>query len=454
MITTVNPTTGEEIQSYEVFSNELCSKRLDLAITSSKTWQKTTLDSRLNIVSRIGSILRSESQTIAHGMCEEMGKPFAQGIAEAEKCALVCDYYVEHAQRILADQYVKTEAGKSYVCYQPIGLVLGIMPWNFPFWQVIRFAVPALIVGNGVLLKHAPISTGSALLLEKIMLDAGVPQYLFNTLILDETQTANLIGDTRVAAVTLTGSERAGRAVAARAGAALKKCVLELGGSDPLVVLGDADLNLAAETAVFSRMINNGQSCIASKRLIAVESVYDEFLDLVIQAMKQYKMKSPADKSSNLGPIARMDLRDNLHVQVEKSQTLGAKIELGGEVPDVPGFWYPATVLSGVKPGMPAFDEEVFGPVAVVIKAADERDALMLAGSTPYGLGASVFTRDLEKAERIALADLDAGGCFVNSLVKSDPRLPFGGIKASGYGRELGEAGLLEFVNMKTIYIG
>ncbi|MEM6794308.1 MAG: aldehyde dehydrogenase family protein, partial [Acidobacteriota bacterium] len=353
----------------------------------------------------------------------------------------------------LAEEPLASDAGESFVSFRPLGVVLAVMPWNFPLWQVFRFAAPTLMAGNGALLKHAPNVMGCALEIEGILRQAGFPEHLFRALRVEERAVASLLEDPRVRAVTLTGSGAAGRAVAAKAGEQLKKSVLELGGSDPYVVLDDADLAHAAKTCVDSRLINSGQSCIAAKRFIVVSSRRREFEALVLEHMRAKRLGDPADPATDIGPQARRDLRDALDRQVAKSIERGAALLLGGEVPEGPGAFYPATVLTDVAPGMPAYEEELFGPVASILIARDEEDALRLANDTSFGLGAAVFTRDAERGRRIAAERLEAGCCFVNDFVRSDPRLPFGGIGQSGYGRELSAYGIREFVNVKTVFV-
>jgi succinate-semialdehyde dehydrogenase/glutarate-semialdehyde dehydrogenase len=382
-----------------------------------------------------------------------MGKPITQAIAEIEKCAWVCRHFAEQAQNYLAPEIIQTNMAKSYVTYKALGIVLAIMPWNFPFWQVFRFAAPALMAGNAVLLKHAPISTGAGLAIEKIFQQANFPKDLFRTLLLSNEQTEALISHPYIAAVTLTGSDRTGKLVGSKAVASLKKVILEMGGNDPYVILADADLELAAEAAVSSRMNNAGQVCIAAKRLIAVESIRAEFAKLVLQKLANYVHGDPRNPDTKLGPLARQDLRQTLHQQITDSVQQGAQLVQGGFIPAEAGFYYPITVLANVKKGMPAYDEELFGPVITFIDAKDEADAIRIANDTQYGLAAAVFTRDKERGEKIATQDIHAGTVFVNDLVRSDPRLPFGGIKNSGFGRELAAEGIKEFVNIKTIAI-
>ena len=368
------------------------------------------------------------------------------------KCALNCDYYAEHARTHLAVEPVSTEASKSYIAFEPLGVVLAVMPWNFPFWQVFRFAAPALMAGNAGVLKHASNVPGCALAIEKVFVDAGFPKGIFRTLLIGSKQVKSVIENPLVSAVTLTGSTPAGKAVASQAGAVIKKAVLELGGSDPYIVLEDADLELAVTTCATSRLINSGQSCVNAKRFIVVEPLVAAFTEKLVAAMRAKKMGDPLADGTDIGPQARPDLRDELHKQVRDSVAKGARLLLGGEIPPGKGSFYPPTVLADVKKGMPAYDEELFGPVASIVEARDEADAIRIANDSIFGLGAAVFTRDAARGERVA-RELEAGCTFVNALVASDPRLPFGGIKESGYGRELGTYGIKEFVNMKTVYV-
>jgi succinate-semialdehyde dehydrogenase/glutarate-semialdehyde dehydrogenase len=381
-----------------------------------------------------------------------MGKPLAQGEAEAEKCASVCDYYAEHAQAFLAPQPRDLDGTRSYVRFDPIGPVLAVMPWNFPFWQVFRFAAPALAGGNVGVLKHASNVTRCALLIEDVFREAGFPEGTFRSLVLSSGRVADVVADPRIRAVTLTGSEAAGSQVAEQSGRHLKKTVLELGGSDAFIVLDDADLSRAAKTAADARLINSGQSCIAAKRFIVVEPVAARFEELFANEMASRRMGDPLASGTQVGPQARMELRDDLHKQVQRSVRRGAKVAIGGTVPKGAGAYYPPSVLTGVRPGMAAFDEEVFGPVAAVVRARDAADAVALANASPYGLGAAVWSEDRTKAERVA-AELEAGCVFVNGMVRSDPRLPFGGVKRSGYGRELSEYGFREFLNIKSVAV-
>jgi succinate-semialdehyde dehydrogenase/glutarate-semialdehyde dehydrogenase len=401
---------------------------------------------------KAASILRERKDEFAKLMTEEMGKPIAQGRGEVEKCAWCCDFYADNAEKFLSKEIVETDASKSYVSFQPLGVVLAVMPWNFPFWQVFRFAAPGLMAGNAGVLKHASNVPGCAVAIENIFQQAGFPRDLFRTLLIGNEAVAHVIEHPKVVAATLTGSTPAGKAVASKAGSVLKKTVLELGGSDPYLILEDADLDLAVETCVNSRLINGGQSCISAKRFIVLPKIREEFERRFVQKMETKKMGDPMTEV-DLGPQARVDLRNALHRQVVKSIEKGARLLLGGTIPERTGAYYPPTVLTDVQPGMPAYDEELFGPVAAIIAAKDEEDAIRIANDSVFGLGAAVFTRNNVRGEKIANEKLEAGACFVNAFVKSDPRLPFGGIKESGYGRELASFGIREFVNIKTVYV-
>jgi succinate-semialdehyde dehydrogenase/glutarate-semialdehyde dehydrogenase len=453
MIASFNPATGELIERYECHSAAEVETRLQQSQDSWQAWRQLSFAERAIPMRKIAAVLRQEQEPLAVLMALEMGKPLSAGRSEVQKCAWVCEYYAEHAEGMLAPQLIEAGARRSYACYQPLGAILAIMPWNFPFWQVFRFAAPALMAGNVGVLKHAPNVPGCALAIEALFHQAGFPPGVFTHLFLDNDQTGALIDHPVIQAVTLTGSTRAGRAVAARAGAALKKTVLELGGSDPYLILADADLAQAAQICATSRLINAGQSCIAAKRFLVVESVKAEFEQRLTEAMSLAVMGDPLEEHVTLGPQARADLRDELVRQVETTIAQGARCLLGGQAPEGPGFFYPATVLSDVRPGMVAFDEEIFGPVAAIVPVADQAEAIRLANQSIYGLGAAVFSADWEQAETIARDQLEAGCCFVNAFVASDPRLPFGGIKASGYGRELSDAGIKEFMNLKTVFV-
>jgi succinate-semialdehyde dehydrogenase/glutarate-semialdehyde dehydrogenase len=449
----VNPATGELLDTFEETPADELDRMLARADAASREWRRRPVGERAGRLHAAARLLRERADSYARTMAFEMGKPLAQGRAEAEKCAWACEYYAEHAAAFLADEPRPSDAQRSYVRFEPLGVVLAIMPWNFPFWQVFRFAAPALAAGNGAILKHAPNVSGAALEIERLLREAGFPDGLFRAALLENAAVAGVIADPRVRAVTLTGSDRAGSAVGATAGAHLKKTVLELGGSDPFIVLADADLARTAAAAAEARLQNSGQSCIAAKRFIVVERVADRFLEHLTAEMRARRVGDPLDPTTRVGPQARLDLRANLHRQVEESVARGAKLVLGGRLPAGRGAFYPPTVLVAVEPGMPAFDEETFGPVAAVVRARDEADVLRIANTSPYGLGASVWTADAARGERLA-QDLEVGSVFVNGIVKSDPRLPFGGVKRSGYGRELSEYGLREFVNVKTVWVG
>lgn len=449
----INPATGDTIAEYDELTSAQLREALASTHRAATEWSRVPMAERAERMHTVARFLRERAGAFAKLMAREMGKPIAQGRAEAEKCAWVCDYYAEHAESFLAPEMAATDASRSFVAYRPLGVVFAIMPWNFPFWQVFRFAAPGLMGGNGALLKHAPNVPGCALAIEQLFRDAGFPDALFRTLLISEAQARTVIRDARVAAVTLTGSTRAGRAVAREAGARLKKCVLELGGSDPYLILADADLELAVETCVNSRLQNAGQSCIAAKRFIVVAPVREEFERRFVARMARATMGDPCADGIDLGPQARADLRATLHDQVQRSVAKGARLLLGGSVPSGPGFYYPPTVLTDVRKGMAAYREELFGPVASIIPVKDEKAAIRVANDTSYGLGAAVFTRDVARGERIATYELQAGAAFVNAFVKSDPRLPFGGIKESGFGRELSRHGLLEFQNVKSVFV-
>jgi len=396
--------------------------------------------------------LRDNKMFLAKLITEEMGKPIAQSIAEVEKCAAMIDYYAHNSPIWLEDQSVVTEAKKSFITYQPLGIILGIMPWNFPLWQVLRFAIPAILAGNSVILKHAPNVCRTALALEKIFFDCDFPDGLFRTILLGVNRIPALIEHPYIQGISLTGSEKAGRSIGELAGKNLKKVVLELGGSDPYIVFHDANLELAVETCVASRLINCGQTCISAKRFLVDKTIADEFEELFIEKMKLKTMGDPLGKP-DIGPMARDDLRRNLHEQVQRSIQQGAKLQTGGVIPNETGYYYPPTVLTGVTPGMKVWEEETFGPVATITRFGTELEALRLAHDTPYGLGAALFSEDTDRMEKIARQKIMAGSVFINDFVRSDPRLPFGGIKASGIGRELSHYGLMEFVNIKTIWI-
>jgi succinate-semialdehyde dehydrogenase/glutarate-semialdehyde dehydrogenase len=449
----INPATGKVLKDYAEMTPDETRAAVRSAHEAFRNWRDSSWGERAALMKRAAKVLRDNVEEYGTLMSMEMGKLVSDGRAEAEKCAWVCEYYAEEAEQILKREVIETDASKSFVTFNPLGVVLAVMPWNFPFWQVFRFAAPALMAGNAGLLKHASNVPGCALAIEDVFRKAGFPENLFRTLLVGSAQVDAVIENPLVKAVTLTGSTAAGKAVASKAGEVLKKTVLELGGSDPYVILEDADIEDAAATCVASRLINAGQSCIAAKRFIVVESVREKFEKLYVQTMKAQVMGDPTKKDTTLGPMARADLRDELHEQVRESIDKGAKCLLGGEIPEGPGAYYPPTVLTDVKKGTPAYDDELFGPVAAIIPVADEKEALRAANDSVFGLGAAVFTNDLVKGEAIAARELEAGCCFVNAFVRSDPRLPFGGVKESGYGRELAHYGIKEFVNIKTVYI-
>ena len=450
-IESLNPHSGQTIKTYEEFTPERIDEMLQGAESAFRSWRETDFEHRGEPMRRAGAILRDRREEYARLIASEMGKPLAEGRAEADKCAWVCDYYAENAAAFLEPEEVATAAMRSRVEFHPLGVILAVMPWNFPFWQVLRFAAPAMMAGNAAVLKHASNVPGCAVAIEDVMRDAGFPQGLFQTLLIGSGSVDHVIESAIIKAVTLTGSTPAGKAVAAKAGSELKKTVLELGGSDPYLILDDSGLEETAENCSAARMVNGGQSCVAAKRFIVLSSLRERFEALMVEKMKGYRMGDPFEDGVRVGPQARYDLRDQLHDQVRRSVDLGARVLLGGQVPQVAGAFYPPTVLAGVVKGMPAYDEEMFGPVASVISVKDEDEAIRVANDTVFGLGAAVYTSDEAQAERVAHR-LEAGCCFINGFVRSDPRLPFGGIKQSGYGRELSAYGIREFVNIKTIY--
>jgi succinate-semialdehyde dehydrogenase/glutarate-semialdehyde dehydrogenase len=450
---TLSPVTGETLGSYPQMTPDEVQAILAQGAAAQRAWAATTFAERARRLRAVAGQLRDNREECARLMLREMGKIYAQGLAEVEKCALACEYYAEHGAAFLAPEDVATEAEHSFVTYKPLGVVLAVMPWNFPLWQVFRFAAPALMAGNGAVLKHAPNVFGCALLIERLFRQAGFPEHLFRALLIDIEQTTAVIHHPLVAAVTITSSVRAGRAVAAEAGRALKKCVLELGGSDAFIVLEDADIDAAVEVGITARFQNSGQSCIAAKRFIVVDAVYAEFERKFVDAVRALKTGDPAAAGVDIGPLARVDLRDGLHDQVRRSVAAGARLLTGGAVPEGPGAYYPPTVLADVGEGMPAWSEELFGPVASLIRVADERAALRVANGTEFGLGGAVWTQDLARGERIAADEIQSGAAFVNDMTRSDPRLPFGGIRHSGYGRELSIHGIREFVNVHAVWV-
>src|SRR3954447_7168149 len=452
-IETVNPATGQPGKSYSETSLADAHAAAAAAHRAFLKWRRTSFAERSAVIHRTAAILRARKEELAHLMTDEMGKTLTDGRAEVEKCAFHCDWFADHAQSYLADETVDFGGEEAFVTFNPLGIVLAVMPWNFPFWQVFRFAAPALMAGNGALLKHASNVPGCALAIEDVLHEAGVPRELFRTLLLPSREVEALINDENVAAVTLTGSVAAGKSVAIAAGSVLKKCVLELGGSDAYLILDDVDVAAAANIAATARMVNGGQSCIAGKRFIVVREVLGQFEAALVEAMRGFKMGDPQNEDTNLGPMQSVKARDELHRQVSQSIEKGAKLLLGGTVPESPGAWYPATVLGSVRAGQPAHDEELFGPVAAIIAADDEKEAIRIANDSEFGLGSGVITADLERGRRIAAEELEAGMSFVNENVRSDPRAPFGGVKHSGYGRECGAFGIREFVNIKTVHV-
>jgi succinate-semialdehyde dehydrogenase / glutarate-semialdehyde dehydrogenase len=451
-IETVNPATGELVRRYEEYSTDRVEQLLDKSLTAFKDWRETTFTTRAELLLRAAAYLRDNSRRLAETITQEMGKPITQALAEIEKCASVCEFYAERGERYLSRRNVETEAKRSYVRYDPLGPILAVMPWNFPFWQVLRFAAPALMAGNVAVLKHASNVPGTALQIQEVFDEAGFPPGSFTTLLIGASATEAVIRNKNIVGVTLTGSEAAGKQVAATAGSVLKKTVMELGGSDPFIVLADADLQKAAEVGAQARMSNCGQTCISSKRFIVIKEVAEEFAQKFMQALSEMKTGDPLDEQTEVGPMARDDLRQDLHKQVIGSLKQGARKSLGGEMPEGPGFYYPVTLLENVGETMPAGAEETFGPLAALIEVEDEKQAIEVANRTDYGLGACIWTKDLDRA-RYLVRKIEAGSVFVNGLVKSDPRLPFGGVKMSGYGRELAEEGIKEFVNIKAVWM-
>ena len=451
-IQTVNPSTGKVVKTFEEYSSQQVSKIIDDVHESFLLWKNISFEERSVLMKNAAVLLREKKNKYGGLLTQEMGKPISQAIAEIEKCAWVCEYYAAHARRILSEEIIETDALQSSVRFNPLGIVLAIMPWNFPFWQVFRFAAPALMAGNAGLLKHASNVPLCALAIEELFYDAGFPQNVFRTLLIGSSHVEEVITNTKVKAVTLTGSEPAGKQVAEACGKVLKKSVMELGGSDPFIVLDDANIDCAVQAAVAARNMNNGQSCIAAKRFIVTEKVYGEFENKFITLMKNVQVGDPTKAETEVGPIAREDLLNELEMQIQLSVQKGAIVLCGGKRIKSEGYFLEPTILSNVLPGMPAYEEELFGPVASLIKAKDEDDALRIANDSRYGLGASLWTNDIEHAKELANV-LECGSVFINGMVKSDPRLPFGGIKYSGYGRELSHYGIKEFLNIKTVWI-
>lgn len=450
---TVDPSNGRPGRSYE-------GHRRDEALAIARDvrgafegWRKTSLAERAPLMKAAASVLRKRQDELAELMTAEMGKRIVEGRAEIEKCAFNCDHFADHAEHYLAREPIDLAGPKAFVTFNPLGVVLAVMPWNFPFWQVFRFAAPALMAGNGAVLKHASNVPGCALAIESVFREAGFPANLFRAVLAPSRDVRTLIEDPAIAAVTLTGSVEAGRQVASAAGAALKKSVLELGGADAYLILEDADIGKAAQICAAARMVNAGQSCVAGKRFIVLASVRAAFEQAFVEAMQSYTMGDPRHEAARLGPLQSVGARDEIHALVQDSVAKGARLLTGGEIPERPGAWYPPTVLTDVRPGMPAYDDEIFGPVAAIIEAASEAEAISIANASRFGLGSGVLTRDLARGERIAAEQLEAGMSFVNTNVRSDPRIPFGGVKESGYGRECSQFGIREFVNIKSVLV-
>lgn len=452
MIVTTNPATGREIERFDYMSAPEIDARLDAAHAAFLSWRRQRAPERAALLRSLAATLRANSESLARTAVREMGKPIAQARGEVEKCAWACEFFADRAPDMLADRSVEIDGAQAFVAPRPLGVILAIMPWNFPYWQVFRAAVPAIAAGNTMVLKHADDTTRCGLEIERLFRDAGAPENLFQTLLINHEDVDARIGDERIRGVTLTGSERAGVAVASAAGKALTKSVLELGGSDPFIVLADADIELAVEYAVKSRFQNNGQSCIAAKRFIIEAPAFERFLKHFAPAAAEQRAGDPMDEKTQIGPMARADLRETLYRQVRDSVVDGARILAGGQAIERPGFFFEPTVVADVDQCSPMFREETFGPAAAVMRAQDADHALDLANATQYGLGATIWTRDLAHGARMA-AQVEAGMVFINGLVASDPRLPFGGVKRSGYGRELSELGIREFVNEQTVWI-
>ncbi|WP_298972510.1 NAD-dependent succinate-semialdehyde dehydrogenase [uncultured Psychrobacter sp.] len=453
-ITTVNPTTGEDIKEYNYMTNDEVNKIVDASHEAFLEWRKKSHEERAKIIKSIGDTLVKYKEELSKLMTEERGKLYDQSLSEVDLCKAICDYTAEKGVTALADDERDIEnMKKGIVTYQPIGVIYGMQPWNFPAYQVFRYAIANLMAGNSVLLKHAANVTGSGLLIEKIFHESDLPNDLFRTILIDHDQSEKLIGNDKVRGVTLTGSDGAGKIVGQQAAKVLKKVVLELGSNDAFIVLEDADLDLAVETCTQARLINNGETCVAAKRFIVVDSLYDEFRDRIVEKFSNSKAGDPMDDSSDIGPLARKDLQEKLHEQVEESVKKGATISVGGKLPEGKGNFYPATILENVSEGQPAYDDELFGPVASLIRAKDQDDAMRIANDSRYGLGGAIFSKDEDKAIRLAREQFDTGMVYINGYGLANPALPFGGVKNSGHGREHGGFGIKEFVNIKGLHV-
>ncbi|WP_068474823.1 NAD-dependent succinate-semialdehyde dehydrogenase [Saccharicrinis aurantiacus] len=454
LLKSINPATGEISREFPESQWEDIENILRDVYEVQAVWRESQIEERIGYLRHLAILLETKKEAYSFTITHEMGKPIAESHAEIDKCIELCEYYANHTEEFLKDTHIQTEAQKSYITYRPLGVIFGVMPWNFPFWQVFRFAIPAIMAGNTVLLKHASNVPGCSIALEDLFLESKFPADVFRTVLISNRKVERIIANKKVAAISLTGSTQAGKAVAQTAGKYLKKCVLELGGSDPYIILEDADINAAVDCCVAGRLINTGQSCIGAKRFIIMDKVYDAFTKLFVEKMKAVTYGDPFNEENKLGPMARGNIREDLLRQVNKSISKGAELLCGGTInDDEDGFFFPATVLGNVQSGMPAYDQELFGPVAALIRVETEKEAIKIANSTSFGLGSAIFSRNIEKAIEIGAHKIQAGCCFINEHVKSDPRLPFGGIKESGYGRELSLMGMHEFVNAKTIYV-
>ncbi len=452
--TTTNPTSGQPLNNYPIDCLEDIYKKISAASLAQKKWKTTSHSVRKEKLLSLAENFTQHKSLYAKIMAEEMGKPIQEGLGEIEKCVRNCEYYAENLAAFLRPEKIVAEDIEAYKYYEPVGLIYAVMPWNFPFWQVMRFAIPNLAAGNGIILKHAKNVIGSALAIEKAFTDAGFPSHLVTNVIIDHDASEKIIDHPDIQGVTLTGSDQAGKIIAAQSGKALKKVILELGGSDPYLILEDADITHAVEQCVKARMLNAGQVCISPKRIIVHEHILDAFIEQVKTKLSKYQFGDPLNADCKLGPMAKFSLRDELHAQVQESIQKGAKCLLGGVVPKGEGNYYPATLLTNVKKGMPAYDEELFGPVVAIISASTEEEAIEIANDSKYGLGAAIFSQDIQKARDIAVNQIDSGMCSINAFVASDPRIPFGGVKQSGFGREVALEGMREFVNIKSIVVG